>query len=67
VIEEEMSEEAKNIIITSMEIALMILSDDSHGSVREGVLEMLDISDEEADILEQNLEMIMEAKELEVV
>ena len=57
---EEMSEEAKNIILTSMEIAWVILRDDSPGSVREGVLEMLDISDEEADILEQNLESILE-------
>ena len=64
-IEEEMSEEAKNIILTSMEISWIILRDDSPGSVRENVLEMLDISDEEADILEQNLELILEAGAVE--
>ena len=65
--DEEMSEEAKNIIITSMEIALMVLSGSLGDDVRERALDDLDVSDVEADVLEGSLETIMEANEAEYV
>ena len=63
----EISEADQNIIITSMEIALMVLSGSLGNSVRERALEVLDISDVEADVLEDNLEMIMVENEAEYV
>tara|TARA_Y100001937_G_scaffold112210_1_gene159593 strand:- start:555 stop:758 length:204 start_codon:yes stop_codon:yes gene_type:complete len=63
----EISEADQNIIITSMEIALMVLSGSLGNDVRERALEVLDISDVEADVLEDNLEMIMVENEAEYV
>ena len=63
----EISEADQNIIISSMEIALMVLSGSLGNSVRERTLEVLDISDVEADVLQDNLEMIMVENEAEYV
>ena len=63
----EISEADQNIIISSMEIALMVLSGSLGSNVRERALEVLDISDVEADVLEDNLEMIMVENEAEYV
>ena len=62
--EEEMNEAEKNILITSMEIALMVLSGSLGNDVRERVLDVLDISDVEADVLEDNLDVVMEENEV---
>tara|TARA_B100000131_G_scaffold290440_2_gene303212 strand:- start:995 stop:1198 length:204 start_codon:yes stop_codon:yes gene_type:complete len=63
----EISEADQEIIITSMEIALMVLSGSLGDDVRERALDVLDVSDVEADVLEDNLEMIMVENEVEYV
>tara|TARA_B100000427_G_scaffold306614_1_gene293485 strand:+ start:1007 stop:1210 length:204 start_codon:yes stop_codon:yes gene_type:complete len=63
----EISEADQEIIITSMEIALMVLSGSLGNDVRERALDVLDVSDVEADVLEDNLEMIMVENEVEYV
>ena len=62
--EEEMNEAEKNILITSMEIALMVLSGSLGNNVRERVLDVLDISDVEADVLEDSLDVVMNENEI---
>lgn len=57
---EEMNEWERNIYLTSMEIAWMVLSGQVGESVCESVLESLDINNDEAGVLEQNLETILE-------
>lgn len=57
---EEMNDWEKNVILTSMEIAWMVLNGQMGEDVCEGVLEALDINNDEAGVLEQNLESILE-------
>ena len=57
---DEMNDWEKNIHLTSMEIAWLVLSGRMGESVCEKILEALDINDDEAGVLEQNLESILE-------
>ena len=56
----EESEWEENIRITAMEIAYMVLTGKLGEDVCEHALEELDISDDEAGVLEQNLETILD-------
>lgn len=58
-ISEDLKEWEKNIQLTSMEIAWMVLSGRLGDDACEHVLEVLDINDDEAGILQQNLEEIL--------
>ena len=58
-ISEDFKEWEKNIQLTSMEITWMVLSGRLVDDACEHALEALDISDEEAGILQQNLEEIL--------
>ncbi|RPG05647.1 MAG: hypothetical protein CBE07_001275 [Pelagibacteraceae bacterium TMED247] len=48
-----------NVIVSSMELARVFLSEDINWEVRNHVLDILDISDDEADILLQRIEEYM--------
>lgn len=61
----KMQEWEQNIHLTAMEIASMVLRGQLGDDVCERALEELDISDDEADILRQNLEIYLEAEGFE--
>jgi hypothetical protein len=48
-----------NVIVSSMELARVFLSEDINWEVRSHILDILDISDDEADILLQRIEEYM--------
>lgn len=49
----------RNLMITALEIAHLVLSGKVGGDACECVLNELDISDEDADILSQNIDKIL--------
>lgn len=49
----------RNLMITALEIAHLVLSGKVGGDACECVLSELDISDEDADILSQNIDKIL--------
>ncbi len=55
----ETAEWERNVILSSLEIALMVLSGDIGEDAREHALNALDVSDNEADILEANLQVLL--------
>ena len=49
----------RNVILSSLEIAWMVLGGHAGESAREHVLNSIDVNDNEADVLEANIEAIL--------